>query len=51
MATDFFNSTWINSTMIDMYIKPANDWHLYIDKFEVYPKLNFTWTVTEYKED
>jgi hypothetical protein len=51
MSTEFFNISWINSTVADLYIIPSNNWHLYIDDFEVYPKLNATWVIDSYKGD
>jgi hypothetical protein len=52
MKNDNLNATHlkeINSTNIDIYIEPSNDWHLEFS-FDI-SKLNFSWWVEEYKED
>jgi len=42
--------THINSTIIDFYITPYNDWYLEIPKFNI-SLLNFTWEVTNFTKD
>jgi len=39
----------INSTIIDLYIQPSNDWHLEKD-YDI-SKLNMTWWVIKYDLD
>ena len=42
MSTEMIDLSWINSTILDMYIVPHKDWHLDYDDFNV-SLLNFTW--------
>jgi len=42
-----FNLTYLNSTVMDIYMKPENNWPVFEDDFDM-SKLNFTWNVTEY---
>lgn len=58
MQTDHVNLTTINSTFLDLYIEPSEDWHLFDDPFSIdpatnmtTPSLNFTWEVISYKRD
>ena len=51
MIAENLNLTHINSTIVDFYIMPSNNWHLYTDGFEVTPKLNFTWKVDKINSD
>ena len=43
--------TELNSTIIDIYVKPFDDWHTYGEGFEVYPRLNLTWVVDSFEND
>jgi mevalonate kinase len=49
MNNKMINVTQLNSTYIDIYLAPSNDWH----KFETFnlSKLNFTWNITAYEGD
>ena len=58
MQTDHLNLTNINSTYLDLYIMPSEDWHVYDNTFSIDPQtnmtnpcLNFTWEVFKYKDD
>ena len=42
------NISLYNSSFIDIYMAPSNDWHLIEPGLD---KLNLTWRVTEFKED
>ena len=42
MKTNFNASLLLNSTIIDMWIIPFEDWHLGIEYYNI-SKLNFTW--------
>lgn len=44
------NLSLINSTLIDMYIQPFEDWHLYEDGFNI-SLFNFTWKVISLEDD
>lgn len=46
MLTEFIDLDWLNSTVIDMYIVPADD--RVKDKDFRLESVNFTWNVTEY---
>jgi hypothetical protein len=46
MATNF-NLSWINTTTVDMYIEPADDWHVANDLYKE-PSINFTWSVVSF---
>ena len=46
MLSDFIDIEWLNSTVIDMYIIPADD-RQYDEGFRL-ESVNFTWNVTEY---
>jgi hypothetical protein len=48
MKTEFVNITLINSTVLDMYIVPAEDRSTY-EGFK-WTQVNFTWVVTEFAE-
>ena len=48
MITQFIDLEWINSTVIDLYIIPADDRHNQ-EGFR-WESVNFTWNVTEYGE-
>ena len=48
MSTALVNITQMNSSFIDMYIEPYNNWTEGIDDFNM-SKLNFTWNVTSYE--
>ena len=48
MMTKNVNLTSIDSSIVDVYLKPSNDWHIYDEGFEVSPNLNFTWQVVEF---
>jgi hypothetical protein len=50
MSTENLNITDLNGTFLDIYVKPSNDWHLYEEGFEVYPKLNLTWVIDKYEK-
>ena len=43
--------TELNSTIIDIYVKPFDDWHTHGEEFEVYPRLNLTWVVVSFEND
>ena len=49
MITNFLDLDKIDSTMMDIYIKPFRNWHEDYDGFEVDPNLNFTWKVTSFE--
>ena len=49
MKTENINKTLINSTLIDVYIQPSDDWHLYDESYIVNQTLNCTWEVSEYE--
>jgi len=51
MQTENFNKSSINTTVLDVYIQPSNDWHLDDQNYEANSTLNFTWTVEAYEED
>ena len=46
MLTEFIDLEWLNSTVIDIYIIPADD-RLNDEGFRL-ESVNFTWNVTEY---
>ena len=50
MRTENLNLTHINSTIVDAYIRPHDDWHLREENFNL-STLNFTWNVTSYQND
>lgn len=50
MNTEHLNLTDLDSTVIDLYIVPYNNWHLDEDNFKVYPSLNFTWIIHSFKD-
>jgi len=49
MKNETVNTTHINSTVVDIYIEPAEERHL-APGFDL-SQLNFTWNVTEYADD
>ena len=51
MNTEVIDIKDINNTLLDLYLKPFQDWHLEETNFEVEPNLNFTWEVVDYKKD
>lgn len=38
---------WLNSSIIDSYIQPFDDWHLDMSNFDM-KTLNFTWKAVSY---
>ena len=50
MKNESLNFTHINTTIIDMYVQPALDWHIQEPNF-TNSLLNFTWNVTKYEND
>ena len=51
MNTEQLNLTELNSTVLDIYVKPFDDWHTWVEGFEVYPKLNLTWVVDSFEDN
>ena len=51
MQTEYLNKSCINSTVLDIYVKPSNDWHLYDENFDANTTLNFTWEVETFEKD
>ena len=49
LNTNGIAKEFINNTILDMYIEPANFRHLDEDQFDM-SKLNFTWNTTEFKD-
>jgi hypothetical protein len=47
MMTDMLNLSWINSTILDLYIVPSNDWHMGYENFNL-SLLNLTWSVVSF---
>jgi len=47
MKTEYLNLTLINSTVLDIYVRPANNRHLKEESFQM-EKLNLTWEVVKY---
>jgi hypothetical protein len=49
MKTEYINTSHINSTNVDIYVEPSNDWHLWDDTFDANSTLNLTWVVDKYE--
>mmetsp|Transcript_6152 Transcript_6152/g.9892 ORF Transcript_6152/g.9892 Transcript_6152/m.9892 type:complete len:366 (+) Transcript_6152:3401-4498(+) len=49
METDGLNLTQLNSTLLDIYLEPAQNWHLEEGKDFSVDVLNLTWTVSSYE--
>jgi hypothetical protein len=49
MSTQYIEITHINLTIVDIYVKPSNDWHLWDDTFDPTSSLNLTWAVDKYE--
>lgn len=47
ITTEFVNITEMNTTYIDMFVEPYDDWYYDVDDFNM-THLNFTWNVTSY---
>jgi len=45
------NLTEIDDKLMEVYVKPSNDWHLYERDFNVSPALNLTWKVFSFEKD
>ena len=48
-TTDFNFTILNNKTLIEMYLNPANDWHLSKKDYNL-SRLNFTWNCTSYEK-
>lgn len=46
LNTEQIDMSWFNDSLIQAYIEPANDFHLY-QQFDL-KQLNFTWSVTSF---
>ena len=51
MRSEHLNISDINSTMLDIYVRPSQDWHKDDESFDSNSTLNFTWVVERYEED
>ena len=51
METQYLNISHINSTMLDIYVKPSEDWHEYDESFKVNSTLNLTWKAESYQDN
>ena len=50
MKNDSYNLTAYNSSIMDIYVAPSNDWHLTESNFSI-DVLNMTWNVTSFESD
>ena len=49
MESQHLNISHINRTMLDIYVKPSEDWHLDEESFDANSTLNFTWAAEKYE--
>ena len=50
MKTEPLNLIMLNETLVDIYMSPANDWHLWNEAYKP-DDLNLTWVVDTYEGD
>lgn len=48
IQTQHLNKSYINDTMLDIYVQPSLDWHLQDENFDVNSTLNLTWSVLDF---
>ena len=49
MKIDYNASLLFNSTIVDMWLIPFENWHLQKENFDI-SKLNFTWNCTSFEK-